>query len=890
MLGYTTKDNGKDPVAWGHITCGGTVANIEAMWAARNLKFHPLAVQTAIRKEEGLARAFKLAVYVPRLGGKRDLVSLDTWDLMNLRVDDVIGLLSSLAEESGLSIQEASDLVKKYSLESVGLGKFFADQNITEQPVILSPASNHYSWPKGMTLLGLGDANILPIAVDATGRQNVNSLKEKLNECLSKKIPVMAVVAVIGTTEEGAIDPLEDILAVKKEFEKKGLTFSVHGDAAWGGYLCTLLGKNESKQFRKVSMHAAYVYSSPLNEYSKKHLKALAFSDSITVDPHKTGFIPYPAGGLCYRNGSMRNFTTLTAPVVFHGGSDPNIGVYGIEGSKPGAAAVATVLSHRVIGLNADGHGRIMAQCISGAKLFYCLWLTVATEDDPFTCMPLFPLPSRMTLETAKKFIRKKMGNKSFGEMVKDKDVKNFLATIGGDAMVNPFIINIKGNTDVSVANKLMMSVFRKLSYTNALTSSNRKVPLILTQSEKNKDIGVDVLRKLKKMVGLVDTDDSEPLSFLINTVLNPWLGSSNMVQDIGKMFKEAVLIAVGEIKNNPHNHGFISAGLITDDGFIIGDHLPVFTEEVHQYHAIAKFKILSPDAIKKFKDKQLQLRALPKDQRSPVIFGNPDPMTLPNLVLSEGRVFTIDCFAGLPSDTNPPFMTEKAMVVDVIRFSHFDMTQTEYPEKLPYWLFGDANGTFISHVMTKRPDMHQLVALDSPPYGIDAKVLELGLPIEIPSLSGKSFLVEGKQMDPLQLEEYDIQYQGKFGKLMKTSIRIGGEFAKIWTDFTELNVEGHHHENEDQTKPPPTASQPFDMLFDKNISKYITNLDGCYGMGRVGYDPESPAHPGDVIAIRGYEDRKFTVDLVVPKPQVLGVTGPNNEKGVIRYHLRIFI
>lgn len=48
------------------------------------------------------------------------------------------------------------------------------------------------------------------------------------------------------------------------------------------------------------------------------------------------------------RNGSMRGFVTLTAPVVFHGGNDPNIGVFGIEGSKPGASAVSTLLSHRL--------------------------------------------------------------------------------------------------------------------------------------------------------------------------------------------------------------------------------------------------------------------------------------------------------------------------------------------------------------------------------------------------------------------------------------------------------------------------------------------------------------------------------------------------------------
>ena len=182
-------------------------------------------------------------------------------------------------------------------------------------------------------------------------------------------------------------------ILLQGEFEKRGLCFCVHADAAWGGYLCTLLEKtkNAKNHNRIVSKSPTFVFSSPLNKHSKIQLEAMEFADSITVDPHKTGFIPYPAGGLCYKNGNMRNFVTLTAPVVFHGGSDPNIGVYGIEGSKPGAAAVATLFSHRVIGLDHNGYGRIMAQCITGAKMFYCLWLTVAKDNDPFECVPIFP-------------------------------------------------------------------------------------------------------------------------------------------------------------------------------------------------------------------------------------------------------------------------------------------------------------------------------------------------------------------------------------------------------------------------------------------------------------------------------------------------------------------
>ena len=60
MLGFSYEDKEKQP--WGHITCGGTVANIEALWAARNLKFHPLALQRAIKKEQALKSAKKFEV------------------------------------------------------------------------------------------------------------------------------------------------------------------------------------------------------------------------------------------------------------------------------------------------------------------------------------------------------------------------------------------------------------------------------------------------------------------------------------------------------------------------------------------------------------------------------------------------------------------------------------------------------------------------------------------------------------------------------------------------------------------------------------------------------------------------------------------------------------
>ena len=40
------------------------------------------------------------------------------------------------------------------------------------------------------------------------------------------------------------------------------------------------------------------------------------------------------------------------------------------------------MLCVRVIGLDMNGYGRIMAQCISGAKMFYCLWTCIAQVNN----------------------------------------------------------------------------------------------------------------------------------------------------------------------------------------------------------------------------------------------------------------------------------------------------------------------------------------------------------------------------------------------------------------------------------------------------------------------------------------------------------------------------
>lgn len=84
-----------------------------------------------------------------------------------------------------------------------------------------------------------------------------------------------------------------------------------------------------------------------LSPYVKEQLSAMDQCDTITIDPHKSGFCPYPAGALCYRDKLMNTFLQITTTVVYYHG-DMRLGDIGIEGSKPGAAAAGVMLANRV--------------------------------------------------------------------------------------------------------------------------------------------------------------------------------------------------------------------------------------------------------------------------------------------------------------------------------------------------------------------------------------------------------------------------------------------------------------------------------------------------------------------------------------------------------------
>lgn len=359
MLGY---ENG-----WGHITTDGSVANYEATWFMRNLKSFPLAVAE---------------VKPDYVKGKSE------WELLNMPVEEILALIVE-TEKNG-DFPE----IRKATARGTGAG-------YGKLGVLIVPQTKHYSWVKATDIFGIGSDNLIEVPVDDEYHMDVDKLKATIEKCAADKRPIMGVVAVTGTTEEGAVDKINEIQALREEFAEKGINFYFHIDAAYGGYSRALyLDENgdfmEYDEFkRRAFEEGVFKYDT---DYPSKELyesyKAFPVADSITIDPHKMGFVPYAAGGIAIKDDTILDLIAQVAPYVFeksgHGPSE--IGSVILEGSKAGAAAAAVYASHETIPLNITGYGQIIGRGIEAARLLTQKILdtkTIKAGDVEYEVQPL---------------------------------------------------------------------------------------------------------------------------------------------------------------------------------------------------------------------------------------------------------------------------------------------------------------------------------------------------------------------------------------------------------------------------------------------------------------------------------------------------------------------
>lgn len=138
------------PIGWGHITCGGSVANLESIWAARNLKFYPLSLKLAIEEDTSILAFLKDKFRIETCDGTVKLFAhCTTWELLNLKPSTVLNIPTMLYDSFGVSQTTLTNVLANFSIQTVGKDSLEKNFAIVESPQIFVGTTKHYSWPKG---------------------------------------------------------------------------------------------------------------------------------------------------------------------------------------------------------------------------------------------------------------------------------------------------------------------------------------------------------------------------------------------------------------------------------------------------------------------------------------------------------------------------------------------------------------------------------------------------------------------------------------------------------------------------------------------------------------------------------------------------------------------
>lgn len=141
--------------------------------------------------------------------------------------------------------------------------------------VIYCGEQTHHSVYKALHITGLHEAVLRKISLTDKFRIDTDNLQEQIKKDKASGLQPFVVVASAGTTDTGAVDPLNEIANICEEHKTW-----FHVDAAYGGFFILL-------------------------DEMKEKLKGIERSDSVTLDPHKTLFLPFGSGAVLLRDKNI---------------------------------------------------------------------------------------------------------------------------------------------------------------------------------------------------------------------------------------------------------------------------------------------------------------------------------------------------------------------------------------------------------------------------------------------------------------------------------------------------------------------------------------------------------------------------------------------------------
>ncbi len=186
---------------------------------------------------------------------------------------------------------------------------------------IVASEQAHYTHSRLSAVLKL---EYEAIPCDRQARMEIEALKRRLDLG-----GIGTVVATIGTTATGSIDPLPELLKLREQYG-----FRIHADSAYGGYF--ILADNLTTETQGV-------------------YDLLPEVDSIVIDPHKHGLQPYGCGCVLFKDPGVGSFYKHDSPYTYFSSKELHLGEISLECSRAGAAAVGLWATQKLFPLAKGG-------------------------------------------------------------------------------------------------------------------------------------------------------------------------------------------------------------------------------------------------------------------------------------------------------------------------------------------------------------------------------------------------------------------------------------------------------------------------------------------------------------------------------------------------------
>jgi tyrosine decarboxylase/aspartate 1-decarboxylase len=188
---------------------------------------------------------------------------------LEARAVALLGRVASLSDPHGYVTSGGTEA----NLQAMRAARDLAE---TDAPRVVAPESAHFSLQKAAAVLGV---EVAFVPTDDDGRADPAAVRAAVDD------DTVLVVAVAGSTEYGRVDPVPELGEVAREAGAR-----LHVDAAWGGFAL------------------------PFTDHDWSFADAPV--DTMTVDPHKLGRAPVPAGGLLARDAATMDALAVDTPYL----------------------------------------------------------------------------------------------------------------------------------------------------------------------------------------------------------------------------------------------------------------------------------------------------------------------------------------------------------------------------------------------------------------------------------------------------------------------------------------------------------------------------------------------------------------------------------------------